>query len=176
MAAAEICYRAGLDGNASTASLSEGDMDSLYSSFAGVVSDIKSGNYVPQIVIDGYTPVEFSSIEMTMYVDKMIEYRENISQVLDEYFYRKSAVTRIRQKSADLRKIVSNAIERTSKKYDLQLKQLKDTESREKYRIYGELINTYGYGIEPGTESFEALNYYTDEMVKIPLDKNIRYG
>ena len=103
-----------------------------------------------------------------MYVDKMIEYRENISQVLDEYFYRKSAVTRIRQKSADLRKIVSNAIERTSKKYDLQLKQLKDTESREKYRIYGELINTYGYGIEPGTESFEALNYYTDEMVKIP--------
>lgn len=173
VAAAEICYRAGLDGNASTASLSEGDMDSLYSSFAGVVSDIKSGNYVPQIVIDGYTPVEFSSIEMTMYVDKMIEYRENISQVLDEYFYRKSAVTRIRQKSADLRKIVSNAIERTSKKYDLQLKQLKDTESREKYRIYGELINTYGYGIEPGTESFEALNYYTDEMVKIPLDKTI---
>ena len=65
VAAAEICYRAGLDGNASTASLSEGDMDSLYSSFAGVVSDIKSGNYVPQIVIDGYTPVEFSSIEMT---------------------------------------------------------------------------------------------------------------
>lgn len=173
VAAAEICYRAGLDGNASTASLSEGDMDSLYSSFAGVVSDIKSGNYVPQIVIDRYTPVEFSSIEMTMYVDKMIEYRENISQVLDEYFYRKSAVTRIRQKSADLRKIVSNAIERTSKKYDLQLKQLKDTESREKYRIYGELINTYGYGIEPGTESFEALNYYTDEMVKIPLDKTI---
>lgn len=173
VAAAEICYRAGLDGNASTASLSEGDMDSLYSSFAGVVSDIKSGNYVPQIVIDGYTPVEFSSIEMTMYEDKMIEYRENISQVLDEYFYRKSAVTRIRQKSADLRKIVSNAIERTSKKYDLQLKQLKDTESREKYRIYGELINTYGYGIEPGTESFEALNYYTDEMVKIPLDKTI---
>ncbi len=173
VAAAEICYRAGLDGNASTASLSEGDMDSLYSSFAGVVSDIKSGNYVPQIVLDGYTPVEFSSIDMTMYVDKTVEYRENISQVLDEYFYRKSAVTRIRQKSADLRKIVSNAIERTSKKYDLQLKQLKDTESREKYRIYGELINTYGYGIEPGAESFEALNYYTDEMVKIPLDKTI---
>ena len=175
VAAAEICYRAGLDGNASTASLSEGDMDSLYSSFAGVVSDIKSGNYVPQIVIDGYTPVEFSSIEMTMYVDKMIEYRENISQVLDEYFYRKSAVTRIRQKSADLRKIVSNAIERTSKKYDLQLKQLKDTESREKYRIYGELINTYGYGIEPGTESFEALNYYTDGEDPTGQD-NIRYG
>lgn len=87
--------------------------------FSGVVSDIRNGRYTPQIVLDGYTPVEFSSINMTMYGDMTIEHRDNISQVLDEYFYRKSAVTRIRQKSADLRKIVSNAIERTSKKYDL---------------------------------------------------------
>lgn len=173
VAAAEVCYRAGLDGNASTASLRDTDVKLLSDRFFGVVEDIKSGNYAPQIILDGYTPVEFSSIEMTMYGDKTIEHRNSISQVLDEYFYRKSAVTRIRQKSADLRKIVSNAIERSSKKYDLQLKQLKDTESREKYRVYGELINTYGYGVEPGADSMEALNYYTNEMIKIPLDKTI---
>ena len=173
VAAAEVCYRAGLDGNASTASLTDTDAKLLSDRFFGVVEDIKSGNYAPQIILDGYTPVEFSSIEMSMYGDKTIEHRDSISQVLDEYFYRKSAVTRIRQKSADLRKIVSNAIERTSKKYDLQLKQLKDTESREKYRVYGELINTYGYGVEPGADSMEALNYYTNEMIKIPLDKTI---
>lgn len=173
LAAAEICYRAGVDGNAATASFSENDIQSMADAFLGVVSDIRNGRYAPQIVLDGYTPVEFSSINMTMYGDMTIEHRENISQVLDEYFYRKSAVTRIRQKSADLRKIVSNAIERTSKKYDLQLKQLKDTESREKYRVYGELINTYGYGIAPGADGFEALNYYTNEMIRIPLDKTI---
>lgn len=173
VAAAEVCYRADLDGNASTASLKDTDVKLLSDRFFGVVEDIKSGNYAPQIILDGYTPVEFSSIEMTMYGDKTIEHRNSISQVLDEYFYRKSAVTRIRQKSADLRKIVSNAIERSSKKYDLQLKQLKDTESREKYRVYGELINTYGYGVEPGADSMEALNYYTNEMIKIPLDKTI---
>lgn len=172
-AAAEVCYRAGIDGNDPTASLGDGQLQALKNSFFEVVSDIKRGDYKPQIVLDGYTPVEFSSIDMTMYGDKTIEYRDSISQVLDEYFYRKSAVTRIRQKSSDLRKIVSNAIERTSKKYDLQLKQLKDTESREKYRIYGELINTYGYGIEAGADSFEALNYYTNEMIRIPLDKTI---
>ena len=135
--------------------------------------DIRNGNYTPEIILDGYTPVEFSSVHLSMYSDKTIESRDDISKVLDEYFYRKSAVTRIRQKSSDLRKIVSNAIERTSKKYDLQLAQLKDTESREKYRVYGELINTYGYNIEQGADSFEALNYYTNEMIKIPLDKTI---
>ena len=36
------------------------------------------------------------------------------------------------------------------KKYELQKKQLKDTEKREKYKVYGELIHTYGYQLEEG--------------------------
>ena len=32
------------------------------------------------------------------------------------------------------------------------------------------MINTYGYNLEPGAKQLEALNYYTNEMVKIPLD------
>lgn len=173
VAAAELCYRAGIDGNMPTDSLTDDDVKRLCGEFAKAVADIREGRYTPQIIMDGYTPVEFSSMDLTMYNDKTVETRDSISQVLDEYFYRKSAVTRMRQKSADLRKIVSNAIERTAKKYDLQLKQLKDTESRDKYRVYGELINTYGYNIEQGADSFEALNYYTNEMIKIPLDKTI---
>lgn len=173
VSANELVYRAGIDGHMPAVSLSASDMERLYHEFAGIVDDIRGERYTPQIVVDGHVPVEFSSIRLTMYEDKTIEYRDSISQVLDEYFYRKSAVTRMRQRSTDLRRIVANALERTSRKYDLQLKQLADTESREKFRIYGELINTYGYGIEQGAENFEALNYYTNEMVRIPLDKTI---
>ena len=52
----------------------------------------------------------------------------------------KNRITRIRQKSSDLRRVVNTALERNVKKYDLQQKQLKDTDKREKYRIYGELF------------------------------------
>lgn len=45
-----------------------------------------------------------------------------------------------------------------------------DTEKKEKYRIFGELLNTYGYQCEPEAKSMEALNYYTNEMITIPLD------
>ena len=79
----------------------------------------------------------------------------------------------MRQKSADLRRIVTTALERSRKKYDLQLKQLKDTEKREKYKIYGELLNTYGYTAPEGAKSLEALNYYTNEMITIPLDSDL---
>ena len=85
----------------------------------------------------------------------------------------KNTITRIRQKSADLRKIVQTALERNVKKYDLQLKQIKDTEKRDKYRIYGELLNTYGYNVEPGAKSMQALNYYTNENITIPLDETL---
>ena len=39
--------------------------------------------------------------------------------------------------------------------------------------MYGELINTYGYGLDEGAKKLEALNYYTNEMVTIPLDPTL---
>ena len=138
-----------------------------------IVDQIKRRDYDPVIVFDGYKPVEFSSVMLTMYSDKQIEHRNSISELLDEYYYRKALVTRMRQKSTDLRRIVQTAIERTSRKYDLQMKQLKDTENREKYKVYGELINTYGYSVKQGEKSFKALNYYTNEEIIIPLDSQI---
>ena len=55
----------------------------------------------------------------------------------------------------------------------MQLKQLKDTEKREKYRIYGELLNTYGYELSGGEKEFTCINYYTNENVRIPLDPQL---
>ena len=69
--------------------------------------------------------------------------------------------------------IVQTALERNRKKLSLQEKQMKDTAKKEKYKVYGELINTYGYGLEDGCKSFKALNYYTNEEIRIPLDPNL---
>ena len=39
--------------------------------------------------------------------------------------------------------------------------------------MYGELINAYGYNLEPKAKSFEAMNYYTNEMITVPLDPQL---
>ena len=94
-----------------------------------------------------------------------------MSRVLELYYAQKNTITRIRQKSSELRRIVQTALERNRKKYDLQLKQQKDTEKREKYRIYGELIQSFGYGLEGGEKVLVAQNYYDDNKeISIPLD------
>ena len=93
--------------------------------------------------------------------------------LLEQFYASRSLYTRMRQKSVDLRKIVSTHLERSSKKLDLQLKQLKDTEKRDKYKVYGELLNTYGYQVTEGAKSVEVPNYYTGEMLTIPLDETL---
>lgn len=173
--AQELCYRASVDGEASTASLSDADKSKLYETFAQLMTTVKSGNFAPHIAYTGKQPVEFAALPLTLYCsgsDNLVSY-DSMSLLLEQYYAEKNTITRIRQKSADLRKIVQTALERNVKKYDLQLRQIKDTEKRDTYRIYGELLNTYGYGIAPQSKSMEALNYYTNEMITIPLDPDL---
>ena len=97
----------------------------------------------------------------------------SISAVIRRYYSEKERVTRIRQKSSDLRRVVTSSLERCSRTLSLQEKQLKDTEKRDKYRIYGELLNTYGYSLAPGADKMEAVNYYNNEPVTVPLDPQL---
>lgn len=173
--AQELCYEAQVDGEAPTAALTDADYRALYEAFSRMVSAIQSGSFAPNIAYTGSQPVEFAALPLTMYTtgaDKTVAYA-SMSELLEHYYAEKNTYTRIRQKSADLRRIVQTALERNVKKYDLQLRQMQDTEKREKYRIYGELLNTYGYSAAPGAKSLEAVDYYTNEPVTIPLDPTL---
>lgn len=58
---------------------------------------------------DGNEPKEFSSIELTQYSDLTVTKYESISEVLELYYSERNTYTRIRQKSADLRKHVNTS-------------------------------------------------------------------
>lgn len=173
--AQEICYLAQIDGDVSTGYFTdmpdgEEKLRHLYGAFEGLMTKVKEGNFSPVIFYEKGVPTEFSALPLTMYAEAKSVSFSSISQLLEQYYAEKNAVTRIRQKSVNLRKIVQTALERNVKKYDLQMKQMRDTEKKDKYRIYGELLNTYGYEASPGDRSLEALNYYTNETITIPLD------
>lgn len=172
--AEEICFNASIDSDTLANSLNDIEKQHLYNMFLLLFDEIKQGNYTPNVIMKGNEPIEFSSLMLNLY-DSSYTTKEfaTISELLEFYYASKNAITRIRQKSVDLRKIVQNALERNVKKYDLQLRQLKDTEKREKYKVYGELINTYGYSVKEGSKNMTALNYYTNEEITIPLDDTI---
>lgn len=171
--AEEVCYRAGIDGGIPTDGLEDVERVHLAHTFLRMVDDIRDGHFEPNIIYKGKEPVEFACFPLSQYQDYRAVSYPSIFPVLETYYAEKNIVTKMRQKTVDLRKIVQTALERNVKKYQLQQKQLKDTEKKEKYRVWGELLNTYGYEVEPGAKSMEALNYYTNEMIQIPLDETM---
>ena len=191
--AQELCFRSNLDADRSALSFLQEEAQTtdlsalnylqektraaarsgLYEEFSALMRQVISGQFSPVIVYDKNAPVEFAAVPMKLYSDACSRSFSSISALLETYYAEKNALTRIRQRSADLRKIVQTILERTVKKYDLQLHQIKDTEKREKYKLYGELLHTYGYGAEPGAKSLDALNYYTGETITIPLDPTL---
>ena len=171
--AEEICYEAKVDGNFSTDSLADDNKDRLWTAFSDIMNIIVDGNYEPCIVYNREIPVAFSSIYLHMYEDLTVVKFDDISEVLSNFYAQKDTYSRMHQKSTDLRKVLSSLVERTSKKYDIQRKQLKDVEKRDIYRVYGELLQAYGHEVSPGDKSITVNNYYDNTEITIPLDETL---
>lgn len=168
--AEEICYLAGIDSQMTASDLTDDMLTHLYRQFQYYMEDVRNGAFNPVIYFDGNTPKEFSALPLTHFQNLEKKEYGSISEVLSTYYATRNALVRIRQKSADLRHIVQTALERNRKKYELQSRQLKDTENRELYKVYGELINAYGYQLPEGSKELTALNHYTGDEITIPLD------
>ena len=168
--AEEICYLAGIDSQMTASDLTDDMLTHLYRQFQYYMEDVRNGAFTPVIYFDGNTPKEFSALPLTHFQNLEKKEYGSISEVLSTYYATRNTLVRIRQKSADLRHIVQTALERNRKKYELQSRQLKDTENRDLYKVYGELINAYGYQLPEGSKELTALNYYTGEELTIPLD------
>ena len=164
----EICYLADLS-DAIASELTPQEAERLYNAFTSIFNKVKEEQFEPVIYYENEVPKEYSCVPVSSFGNDAIAY-DSICALIRDYYSQKEKHSRSRQKSADLRKIVSTILERDVKKYDLQCHQLKDTEKMDTYRIYGELLQTYGYSIEPGSKSATVDNYYTNEPITIPLD------
>ncbi|MBR4759263.1 MAG: NFACT family protein, partial [Lachnospiraceae bacterium] len=170
--AQELLFESGIDGDRPFEAASAEEKKAFCHVLYELLERIASGAFSPCLVTDKETgvPLEFGVFPYNLYQDSMQQPYESVSELLYAFYGAKSKVTRIRQKSSDLRHIVTVALERCSKKYDLQMQQLKDTEKRDKYKVYGELLHTYGYQAQEGAKSITVENYYTNEEMTIPLD------
>lgn len=179
----ELIFRAGLEPETNISEMTPDISTHFFRCFERMMEDVKNGQFSPCIIFkgagaetDGREPVEFAALPLTVYASALgtesVGYAD-ISSVLEEYYAKKNLLTRMKQKSTDLRHLVGNAVERAVKKYELQKKQLEDTQKRDKYKLYGELLTTFGYGIEAGAGEATVNNYYTNEDIVIPLDEQL---
>ena len=118
-------------------------------------------------------PFDLSFMNIGQYGDKAVckEY-ESFSELLDDYYYQRDSIERMRMRSRDLYKLVTNHIGRLSRKLSAQMVELEKSRDREYLRVCGDLLQANLYRIEKGAQSVQVENYYEEDMplVTIKLD------
>ena len=171
--AQEICARADLDADIPSCCFEEEDKKALFASFSAVMDILKTVSFSFEIIYENGRPVSFGVFKYEIYSGLTREPYSSISLLLKDFYGKRLAFTLMRHKSADLRAIVQAILSKDNKKYDLQLRQIKDTEKKDKYKVYGELLTAYGYSAPPVATSFTCENFYTGKEITIPLDPTL---
>lgn len=132
---------------------------------------------VPTMLIkENNTVFDISYMDIRQYGDsvKNVAY-DSFSKLLDAFYYKRDMALRMKTKSADLHKLVTNAIERLSKKINIQMSELQKSENREELRIKGDLLQANLYKIERGAVAVEVENFYEENspIIRIALDPSI---
>ena len=128
--------------------------------FDAVISRIKEGNYQPTMVYDGGQAVEYAFCPLTQY-QSPVETRpfESASAMLDAYFETRDKESRIRQRAADVLRLLTNAESRIKKKLDIQRGELADCEKADIHKKYGDMITANLWQLQRGMKQAEITDY-----------------
>lgn len=97
----------------------------------------------------------------------------SLSELLDDFYHRRYQISLIRQKSADYLQVIEREHEKVIRKITNLEADLQEAAEKEKYQKYGELITAYMHSISKYQESAVVMDYYTNEEIEIPLDKQL---
>lgn len=154
------------------------DRDRLVFFLSRIQETILTGERrVPYMLMkpDG-TPLDFSFFPITQYgLSATGRDMESFSALLDAFYAQKDAAQRMKQRSHDILRVLTNAAERTSRKLMNQRRELAGAGRREEKRIWADLINANLSIIPKGAASAELVNYFDPEcgMVRVPLDPSL---
>ena len=99
---------------------------------------------------------------------------DTLSELVDYFYYEQVRIERIRQRSNDLFHRLNTLKERAVRKSVNRQRELDECADKDRYKIYGDLINANLHRLEKGSMFYDLENYY-DEMktVRIPVDPTL---
>ncbi len=174
----EVVYRAFGDAPVGADQMDKQHKNSLAIALSAVASRVRGEKApVPFLLYrkDG-TPLDFSFMPITQYgLDVIGKEMPDFSGLLDEFYKQKDASERMRQRSHDVLKLLSNAVDRLTRKLQNQRQELETSGKREEKRLFADLINANMHLIEKGADHAELVNYYDPECptVRVPLDPSL---
>ncbi len=170
----EVVFRA-LQDKEGDSTLNEEELEQLEQTVAAVQAVIDTPEkQVPYLLYhtDGM-PWDFSFMPITQYgLDATGRQAASFSALLDEFYAEKDAAERMRQRSHDVLRVLTNALDRLSRKLERQRQELATSEKREEKRLFADLINAHLHAIPVGATAVELVNYYDPDCATVTVPLN----
>lgn len=166
----EIAYRA-VFGDKSVSELTVIERERVLCEVKTLIEEIKSPKAYMVSVPDNKT-FDFSFTKIRQYgKEAVVTEFGSFCELLDDFYYEKDKLLRVKRKAGDLFKLLNNAVERTSRKINNRRLELEKSEKREQLRIFAELLTANQYKFSQKQSSYEVENYYdNNNVLTIPAD------
>ncbi|MCL2352919.1 MAG: NFACT family protein [Firmicutes bacterium] len=171
----EICVRAGLDPGVYAGELSDDGLERLRRSFAAVFALVMAGEFENLIYTDERGRMtDFSAIDLTFLSGGRRRFASP-SEMLEVFYAERDAAYRTGQKTADLRKLIGQHMERCARKAESYARTMKDIEDRDRLRICGEAVMSGLHEIKKGMTSYTVPNYWDESGgdITVSLDPDL---
>ena len=169
--AREIAHRVSF-GDESVKDLSSIEINSLRAEIGKIKNELqKKDEFFVLLTAEG-KPKDLSYIDIKQYDDTFkVKKYDSASELLDDFYFERDRINRINHRGHELIKLMTNLVERTARKLQIQREELKKCADREQLKLYGELIVANLYQLQKGTSFYEVQNYYDNcNLIKIPCD------
>lgn len=119
---------------------------------------------------------DFSFMSISQYGSLMENViRPSACDVLDHFYSERDNISRMKQRSADLYKLLLNTTDRIARRTEAQKLELAESAKREELKLKGDLISANLYRIEKGMDRITLENFYDEACptIEIELDKRL---
>lgn len=149
-------------------------MNRMFDYIEQLKENLKNQNNQFTIVMEKGKPKDFTVCDIAQY-GSFLEKKsfESASVLLDNFYSERDRIERMKQRSHDLLKLLINLTDRITRKLSIQEQELAESENRDIYKIYGDLINSNLYQMKKGDKFVKVQNFYSEnyEEVSIKLDE-----
>ena len=169
--AGEICTRAGLDASNSCQETTLENSERLFAAFEKTMQEVKAADFCPAIYYqkENNRIVDFAVLKMQQFQGLAAKPFPSVSALLEGFYQERDNAAHIRQKAQDMRKLVTNHIERCVKKKEIQLKTRRETKGMDLWKKKGELLTANIYAVPQGVTTFKTIDYYEESMPEIEI-------
>ena len=151
-----------------------GSLSDVLADFVQMIEDNRMKPYLVTHAADG-TVFDYTVMPVTQYGDLMQNTQaESFSQLLSDFYEKKSNIERIRHHAANMNHTIQNARDRVRRKLAAQRKELSSSQNREKFKRRGDLITANLYQIEPGSRKVKVIDYFDPACPEIEINLDIR--